>query len=121
LRWRVVLEYHLAGKTALEISRLTGFSEQYVGVLLRRPEVIGWKQQLMQVTEQEFEALFVKVVSNLRTQLASNDISTQMEAQNQFLKASGRFSGKDKSNSVTNNVTAEEVVFQILNGDVSNE
>jgi hypothetical protein len=113
----VVLEYHLAGKTAEEISQLTGYNKTYISILLHRPEVIGWKQQVMEVTQQEFDVLFLKVVRNLKEQLDDNDVSTKMEAQNQYLKASGRFSNKEKNGSVVNNVTAEQVVFEILNGN----
>ncbi len=114
-RWYVVLALHLSGKDAPTIKQETGYSIPMIYRILRHKNVIAIRQQLLDSTQQEFEALFNKIVTNIRGQLDSKDPAVQLAAQQQWLKANGRFTGSAKG-TIINNITAEQVVQQILEG-----
>lgn len=113
VRWQVVLSLHLAGKTCKEITELTGYSQAMVYRILDNKDVQYIRQQLMDQTQMEFEALFSKVTKNIREQLESKDEVVRLAAQNQWFKANGRFTPKQSK--VADTITAEDIVIQILN------
>jgi len=113
-RWYNVLAYHLAGKKAIEIKQLTGYSIPMIHKILNHKLVLQVRQQLLDATQQEFEALFDQIVDNIRTQLSSDDPNVKLAAQQQWLKANGKFAGV--KGTIINNITAEQVVQQILEG-----
>lgn len=83
--------------------------------ILGNKDVIYLRQKMLDSMQQEFEALFSKLVDNIREQLDSSDPMVQLAAQNQWLKANGKYAPAvvDKST----HITAEDVVFQLLNID----
>jgi len=113
LRWQAVLALHLAGKPATEIMKLTGYSSTMVYRILSNKDVQYLRQQMMASTQLEFEAMFSKVTSVIRTNLESSDPQVQLTATNQWFKANGKFTPatKDKGDGLT----AEDVVNQMLN------
>jgi len=115
-RWRVVLDLHLAGHSKEAISKATGYTVNSIYRILNHKDVQLVRQQLMESTQQEFEALFSKVVTTVRTALDDPDPKVGLMATAQWLKASGK--GSERGNT-TINVTAEDVVMQMLNGDVN--
>jgi len=119
LRWQVVLAYHLAGKPATEIMQLTGYSSAMVYRILDNKDVQYLRQQMLNSTQLEFEAMFSKIVHVIREKLDSTDPQVQLAATNQWLKANGKYTPKANEGSV--NITAEDIVFNILNGDVAND
>lgn len=110
LKWKVVLDYRLAGVKVPEICRRTGYSPSFVYRILSDERTLLAKQFLLEQTQQEFSVLFEKVVDVIKLKLA--DPEKQLEAANLWLKANGKF--KDNAASLHVNVTAEDVVMQIL-------
>lgn len=116
LRWMHVLHLHLAGRTIPEIKRLTGYSVGMIYRILGDEKVQHVRQQLLEHTQREFEALFADVVQVVREGLEDPDPRIRLEATNQWLKAHGKF----REGSVNiENITAEDVVFQILQGKIA--
>lgn len=115
-RWYAVLSLHLTGRTAHEISELVGLGEQQVYRILNDERIIQVRQQLLNATSDEFEALFPKVVEVIRETLQSKDERVQLEAVNIWMKAHGKFQPAKAEGQVV--VTAEDVVIQILNQGV---
>lgn len=116
LRWRVVLDYHLAGHKKEEIALITGYSVNSVYRILNHQDVVQVRQQLMEHTQKEFEALQAKVVDSIRDDLDSADPARISDARKDWLRAHG----KVKENK-SNEFTAENMVVQMLNGDVVND
>jgi hypothetical protein len=111
-RYMAVLSHHLAGRSARQIVELTGYKLPTIYKILSDQRVTQIRQQLLAHTQAEFEALYPKVVEVIRTSLDSNDASVKLKASDQWLHASGKYKG-DTTTQI--NVTAEDVVFQILN------
>jgi hypothetical protein len=116
LRWYNVLALHLGGASPKEIMELTGYSAAMYYRILEHPSIQAVRQQLLDSTQQEFEALFSKVVENIRTQLKSSDPQIQLAAQNQFFKATGKFAPKVSKDD--GNLTAEDIVSKFLQVNV---
>ncbi len=115
MRWKAIVAYHLAGYTLKEIAELTGYHYTYISILLHKPAVQHYRQQLLATTEQEFEALFSDVVAVIRKGLASPDEAIRLSAAEKWLKAHAKYGGGAKSTE-GDSVTAEDVVKLILNG-----
>jgi hypothetical protein len=115
LRWLNVLHLHLAGKSAKEIAFRTGFSLSYVYVVLNHKDVGYMRQQLLANTQQEFEALYERIVQSVRDDLDSGDPERISDARKDWLKAHGKVSKEDAAN-LNIHLTAEDVVMQIQNG-----
>lgn len=111
-----VVHLHLAGHSIAAIAESTGYTINSIYRILNHKDVQMVRQQLLASTQQEFEALFSKVVSTVRRGLDDPDPKVGLMATSQWLKASGK--GSEKGNT-TINVTAEDVVMQMLNGDVN--
>jgi len=115
-RWIYVVQLHLAGKKIKEIAGCTGYTENSVYRILNHEEVNAVRQQILNTTQKEFEALFPKVVEAIGTGLDDEDPKVRAIYTSQWLKANGKFS--DNRTIINNNIiTAEDVVQNILNGD----
>ena len=112
-RYMAVLSHHLAGASARQISELTGYKLPTIYKILSDSRVVQIRQQLLKHTQEEFEALYPKVVQVLREELDSGDHSIRLKASDQWLHASGRYKS-DAAAGTTVNLTAEDVVFNIL-------
>jgi cobalamin biosynthesis Mg chelatase CobN len=120
LRWQAVLAYHLAGKKVDEITQLTGYSKPAVYSILANKAVQGLRQKMLASTQQEFEALFARVVETIRGALNSNDDQIKLAAANQWLKANGKYAPTRIDQST--HITAEDVVLNLLsNTQVNSE
>lgn len=116
LRWHKVLSLHLAGKRVKEIEEETGYKESTIYSILADKRVVDMRQQLLDKTQQEFEALYPLVVDSIRKDLQSNQPDRENRARDQWLRANGKYASSEKNGSgPTINLTAEDVVFQILN------
>ena len=111
-RHQFVLALHLSGLKVDEIEKVTRYRPATIYHILSEPNVIALRQQLLHHTSKEFEALFPKVVDGIRVALSSGDPKTVLEACDKWLKAHGKYA---KSEGTTVNVTAEDIVFNILN------
>ena len=116
LRWFNVLALHLAGHSAELIAEETGYSLNSVYRILKHGDVLYVRQQLLESTQQEFEALFKKVVHAVRNGLDDPDPKVGLMASSLWLKAHGKFA--PERSGVNMPITAEDVVIQILNGNV---
>lgn len=113
-RWLVVVQLHLAGKKIKEIAQFTGYTENSVYRILNEESVNAIRQQILDTTQKEFEALFPKVVKAVGEGLEDEDPKVRAIYTSQWLKANGKFS--DTKTVVNNNIiTAEDVVQNILN------
>jgi hypothetical protein len=113
LKWINVLHLHLAGHTTKEIAAATDYTENSVWRILHHKDVTMLRQQLLKDTQKEFEALFSRIVDSVRDDLNSGDPDRISDARKDWLKAHGKV--LDNSN-IQVNITAENVVSQILNG-----
>lgn len=112
LRWKQVLDLHLSGRRPAEIMALTGYSPAMYYRILASPQVLALRQRMMEGFQKDFEALWPKVIDNIRDQLDDPDAKIQIAAQHQFFKATGRFA-PPKSDEVEK-TTASDVVKQLL-------
>jgi predicted transcriptional regulator len=117
LRWHYIVALHMAGRSVRTIAQETGLGEQAVRRILAHPDTQYIRQQLLASLDQEFEALWGKVINNLREQLDHEDQQIRLAAQNQWLKASGRYQQLVKQK-LADAISAEDIVINILNGNV---
>ena len=111
-----VLSLHLSGHSAEKIAELAGYSSAYsVHNILRKQEVILVRQQLLQSLELEFEALQKKIFQVVGEKLDSEDERVQLEAVQLWMKYFGKFTPKPDKDELT----AEDVVRQILNQQIN--
>lgn len=110
-KYFAVLSHHLSGKTVRQISDLTGYKLPSIYKILSDERVVQVRQQLMKVTESEFEALYAKAVQAIRAGLDDCDLDVALRAADMWFKAHGKY----KSTQTVQNITAEDVVIQILN------
>lgn len=116
LRWHAVLALHLSGKTVKEIEEETGYKESTIYSILADKRVVEIRQQLLDKTQEEFEALYPLVVDSIRRDLRSGQPDRENRARDQWLRANGKYSSSEApKGGNTINLTAEDVVFQILN------
>lgn len=115
-RWFEVVSLHLAGKSTKEISEITGYSVGTLYGILKNERTQAVRQQLLSVYQDEFEALFEKVIGNIRTQLDAKDTKTQQVAQQQWLNAEKKFKIVRGGNG--DGETAEDLVAKLLNVNV---
>lgn len=114
-RHRFVLELHLAGHKVKEIQDLSGYSESTIYDILQSKDVNSLRQQIMSYYDQEFESLFPDVIQAVKDGLGSQVISERLSAATTWLKAHGKLSGEKIQQNVQVNLTAEDIVFNILN------
>ena len=111
-RWYEVLAMHLSGRRPAEIMALTGYSQAAYYRILASPDVVALRQQMLEDMSKDFEALWPRVIDNIRDQLLSTDEKVQLAAQQQFFKATGRFAnGKEEE---VDKTSASDVVKQLL-------
>lgn len=110
-KYMAVLAHHLSGKTVRMICDLTGYKSPTIYKILSDERVVQIRQQLMKVTESEFEALYANVVQVIRSGLTDADMDIALRSADMWLKAHGKY----KSTQTVQNITAEDVVIQILN------
>jgi hypothetical protein len=113
-RHRYVLELHLAGKKVKEIQNLTGYANSTIYNILASPEVASLRQQIMKVYDLEFEALYSKVIEAIEDGLDEEDIWMRLQAAKLWLKAHGKGSALQPPPTAQFNITAEDVVVQLL-------
>jgi len=106
-----IMSLRMAGTPVTEISELTGLSTPRIYGILNDERCVQIRQQILSNTQDEFENLFAKVVQAVREGLDNGDVGTKLEASKIWLKAHGKYTKEETSL----NVTAEDVVIQILN------
>lgn len=111
LRWRQVVQLHLAGHKAEEIAEITNYSQGAVYRILARPEAVELMQKTMDYYDLEFRSLYPEVISAVRRGLT--DPEKYLDAAKTWLKSHGRMNTPATQGQI--NVTAEDVVFNILN------
>lgn len=123
-RYRFVLELHLAGykvknrlgtETEPDICELTGYKEATVYSILSDPSVVALRQQIMINHDKEFETQYSLVIDAVKTSLDPRQPAT---VRLQAAKLWGEYHKKFQKVEVnqTLNVTAEDIVVQIMNG-----
>jgi hypothetical protein len=113
-KWFEVLSLHLSGMSTKDILELTGYSLGSYYRIMNNPRSIAVRQQLLSMYQDDFEALFTKVVDNIRDQLDSEDIRVQQVAQQQFFRAENKFKVIRKKKE---SESAEDMVSRLLNGN----
>jgi len=115
-RWFEVLGMHLAGVKTKEISKRTGYSMQSLYRILNSERTQAVRQQLLSMYQDEYEALFEKVIDNIREQLDDDDRKVQQTAQQQWLNSEKKFRGLQSKNMPGE--SAEDLVSRMLNVNV---
>lgn len=126
---RFVLELHLSGYPVKDklnpdgsvkkvgICTLTGYSAQTVSNILNSKEVDELRQQINLTLDKEFQAQYGKVIQAVGDALdEGKPDSVRLQGAKLWGDFHKRFS-KDLPGQQTINLTAEDVVFQIMNGD----
>lgn len=108
-----VLALHLAGKKVHEIEKETGYSPGWIYKILALPNVVALRQQIQSSLDDEFSALQGKVNDTIRDALDSPDLKIALEGADKWLKVMGKYAKKE---GMSVNVTAEDLVLQIMNG-----
>lgn len=116
-RWFEVLSMHLAGRKRDEILKETGYSLGTYYRIMQNPRTLAVRQQLLAMYQDDFEALFAKVINNLHTQLDSEDMKTAQTAQAQWLRTAKEH--KIVSKNLTSEDSAEDIVAKMLNIQVN--
>ena len=121
-KWRWVLELTLSGHTRDEVLELTNLSTATYYRILADERIRAIKQQMLIGLDARFEALYSKVVDAIEDGLdPGNDKRLRLMAARMYLNEMGRgHSAKKGKEGDTYNITAEDVVFQILNGNADN-
>lgn len=131
-RHRYVLELHLAGYKVRDrqnsdgsitpgIITLTGYKEPTIYKILSSPEVNHLRQQIMNHADKEFEAQYMKVVDAVDTCLdPKKPDEIKLRAAELWGKFFKKFGNKqDGGNTI--NLTAEDIVFNIMNGNIESD
>lgn len=115
-RHKYVLALHLAGKKVQEIHEETGYSIPQIYHILSDPRVLRLRQEIMSILDKEFEAQYRKVVAAVDSGLDENQPATVKLA---AAKLWGDYHKKFQKVEInqTLNVTAEDIVVQIMNGN----
>ena len=114
-RYWYVLSLHLAGAKAEEISKLTGYSKLRISYILNSEAVIGVRQQLMKDLDKEFEAQYRKVIAAIDDSLSIEQPNTvKLQAAKLWGDYHKKFQKVEGNTQI--NITAEDIVFQIMNG-----
>jgi len=95
------------------IKELTGYSPSFIHKILRNEDVQYLRQQIMEYYDNEFQALYPKVIEAVRRGLDSDD--KYLEAAKTYLREFGSGTKKNPLDGASINFTAEDMVFQILN------
>jgi hypothetical protein len=112
-RYMAVVSHHLAGRSAREVAELTGYKLPTIYKILSDQRVTQLRQQVLKATQDEFEALFPKAVENIRTFMSAPEVDTQVKGTDMWLRANGKYRDSGVASQV--NITAEDIVFNILN------
>jgi hypothetical protein len=115
-KWKYVLSLHLAGKNPKQISKETGYSTGHIAGILKDPDILKLREDLLYTTSQEFEILFEKVVDAISRGLQSKDERIALEAAQLWLKSHGKFI--DETRPPQFQISAEDVVIQLLNQNI---
>lgn len=118
-KWMYVLSLHLSGRPIDEIAEKSGYAVQTVRQILSNDKVNEIRQMLLEDTQKEFEALFGPIVGKIRDMLDAKD--TAVDAINLWIKMHGRGGKQASSTTNTTNITAEDIVFNILNNNNNNK
>ena len=115
-KWFEVLGLHLAGKSTPEIMEITSYTQASIYRILNSERTQAVRQQLLSTYQDEFEALFSKIIVNIRTQLDSGDMKVQQTAQQQWLNSEKKFRGIQSKQMPGE--SAEDLVGRMLNVNV---
>jgi hypothetical protein len=117
-RHAFVLALHLSGKKTSEIAEITGYNLQYIYRILNQDEeILALRQQHLSILDKEFEAMWAKVMKTVEDAIDDGDVDVRLRAVDIWMKAMKRYK-TDTQIAGTVNLTAEDIVVQILQGNV---
>lgn len=105
-----VLALHMARTPIREICEETGYAESTIYRILKDERLVAVRQQQLSYLDDKFENLKDEVIQVVADGLSSSDPSIQLNAAGKWLA----HHKKEKGTVQVNNVTAENVVMQIL-------
>ncbi len=114
-RWYLVLALFMTNTPVREIHEITNYAEATIYSILSDNRVVQMRQQILHHIGGEFENLFPKVVKVINNGLENADPRIQLEAAEKWLKAHGKYRPSEGGGV---NITAENVVMQILQGEM---
>jgi hypothetical protein len=116
-RWPLVVSLHMSGYNTEEVSELTGYAPGTILRILKDPRAQAMKQQILSDLDEELEAKKKEVYEVVSNALQGVPISDDRKwAVDLWMKVHGKYKTNDKGG--TTNVTAENVVMQIMQNGV---
>jgi hypothetical protein len=117
---KYVLSLHLSGYKTSDIKDLTGYCEGNIRKILNSEGINILRQQLMEHLDKEFQAQYFKVINAVDDGLKSAEPTTvRLQAAKLWGEYHQKF--KPKTETVVNNLTAEDIVFNIMNNTTIQE
>lgn len=105
---RLAIMLHLEGLTHQDIARETGYSPQWVSMILRSNAAQEVINDYLDFMDQEFRALYKRSINAIRSALDSENETVALRAADMFLRAHGKYAEKRDSAD-----TAEDLIKRI--------
>lgn len=118
-RYRAVLSLELQGANKLAIAQRLGLSYITIQKITKDERYVKFRNEYLAALDDEFFAMKPLAFAALKGGLQSQDEDTALKASDQWFKAAG-FGGYSKSPEPSSNVTAEDVVRQLLHVEADN-
>lgn len=112
-RHRAILSLELQGATKQAIAQRLGLAYITIQKITTDPRYIKFRNEYLAALDDEFFAMKPLAFAALKGGLQSQDEDTALKASDQWFKAAG-FGGYSKSPEPSTNLTAEDVVRQLL-------
>lgn len=113
-RWYIVMVLHLKGAPHAQIAEVTGYNPTTISIIIHHPRMVAVRQQLMRELNDDFEAQYFKVIDRINDALNNQDPNVYLKGADMWLKAHGKYDHSKQANNQVVNITAEDVVMQIL-------
>lgn len=107
------LRLHMQGLRVGEIADILRVTENAIHVRLSDDRLKAAKAKILASSEEDIQALSVKVVDVYRNALDSKDIDTQLKAADRIMKAAGRAEKKNTQQSDTATSQLQQVLAQL--------
>lgn len=117
--WRAILSLQIQGVGIAAIAKRLGMTDSGISHIVRDERYIKFRNEYLAALDDEFFAMKPLAFAALKGGLQSQDEDTALKASDQWFKAAG-FGGYSKSPEPSTNLTAEDVVRQLLHVEADN-
>lgn len=116
-KWRVILTLEMQGAPKCDIAQQVGMSAAAISEITRDDRYIAFRDEYLATIDNEFFAMKPLAFKALRNGLTSGDEDTALKAADQWFRGAS-FGGFSKREERPTNLTAEDVVRQLLQVNV---